>query len=136
MEKGRLMKHKIRKHISNMREPIKKNAHKVKEVRWLIPGWPGYQYYKVHKSHGYSKPKSLYYGMKAETIRAATMMSIPVPGSYEIATAGLYQLKNKLEKGEIEKLTLKSFKELDALKRLKANRQAIIDSQHKLKTRR
>ena len=136
MEKGRLMKHKIRKHISNMKEPIKENAYKVREVRWLIPGWPGYQYYKIHKKHGYSKPKSIYYGVKAETIRAATLVSLPIPGSYEIATVGLYQLKKKLDKNEIEKLTLNSFKELESFKKFKANKNAIVESQSRLKTRR
>ena len=134
MEKGRLLKHKIKNKIQDF--PIKENAYKVKEVRWLIPGWPGYQYYKIHKKIGHSKSKSIYYGIKAETIRAATLVSIPLPGSYEIATAGLYQLKKKLDKREIEKLTMRSFKELDSLKRLKVNKQALIESQNKLKTRR
>ncbi|KHO54059.1 MAG: hypothetical protein QT09_C0007G0102, partial [archaeon GW2011_AR18] len=56
--------------------------------------------------------------------------------SYEIATVGLYQLKKKLDKNEIEKLTLNSFKELESFKKLKANRDAIVESQSRLKTRR
>ena len=83
---------------------------KVKEVRWLVPGWVWYQYYKVHKDKGYKKHKALLKGAKAEALRVAVTASFPVPGSYELTTAGLAYVKNKIEKGDIYDFNIKDIK--------------------------
>lgn len=89
---------------------------KVKHVRWLIPGWIFYEFYRLHKKKGYSRKTSFGHGIKAEAIRIATTASLPLPGTYELTTTGLAFLKKKIENNEIEKLTLKAFKDFTPLK--------------------
>lgn len=98
---------------------LKDNAKKVKNVKWLLPGWVFYEYYKLHKNKGHNVKKSFGHGMKAEAIRLAAMASIPVPGTYELTTSGLALIKKKIENGEVEKLTLKAFRDFMPIRREK-----------------
>lgn len=110
---------------------LKKHVKKVKQVKWLLPGWAGYEYYKVHKNKGHSKSQSVMYGAKAEAIRLAAFASVPVPGSYELTTVGLASLKKKIERREVEKLTLKSLKDATPMRGLKANKKDLIEGPKK-----
>ena len=92
---------------------------KVKNVKWLLPGWVFYEYYKIHKRKGNPNVQSLGQGAKAEAIRLVAMAGIPLPGTYELTTTGLALLKKKLESGEVEKLNLRAFKDFIPLKKLK-----------------
>jgi len=86
------------------------NLKKVKHVRWLIPGWAYYQYYKTHKNKGGSKKGAVASGVKAEAVRIVAAVSFPVPGTYELSTIGLAVLNKKIKKNEIEFFTLKDVK--------------------------
>ncbi len=90
---------------------LKYSANKLKNAKWFLPGWVFYEYYKVHKAKGDSKNRSIGQGAKAEAIRLAALASLPIPGTYELTTTGLALLKNKIEKGELERLTLKAFRD-------------------------
>ena len=99
---------------------------KVKHVRWLLPGWVFYEYYKMHKGKGDSKRKSFGYGIKAEAIRLVALTSVPLPGTYELTTTGLALLKKKIEKGEVDEFTLRSFRDFTPLKNLKFDKEKLI----------
>lgn len=98
------------------RKYFRKHIKKVKQIKWLLPGWVFYEFYKMSKEKGEPRGKSISQGAKAEIIRLATTASIPVPGTYELTTTGLALLKNKLQKGEVEKLTLKFLKDFIPVK--------------------
>ncbi len=102
-----------------MNKKISKKIRHIKKVKWFIPGWVFYEYYKTHKTKGHSKIRSFGHGFKAELIRVGAFASLPVPGTYEITTAGLALIKKKIERGEIEKFTLKSFKDFMPVSRIK-----------------
>ena len=114
-----------------MKEKTKKKLRKIKQVKWLLPGWAGYEYYKVHKKKGYSKTKSVMYGAKAEAIRLGATASFPIPGTYEVTTIGLASLKKQIEKNKGDKLSLKSLKKMKAVKRLKVNKEELITGKKK-----
>ena len=101
---------------------------KVKHIRWLVPGWVFYEYYKIHKNIGHSQRKSIGYGMKAEVVRLATMASLPLPGTYELTTTGLAFLKKKIESGEIEHFSLMAFKDFAPINRLRVNLNELTDA--------
>ena len=101
---------------------------KIKHVRWLVPGWVFYEYYKIHKGMGHSNRKSVGYGMKAEAVRLVTMASLPLPGTYELTTTGLAFLKKKIESGEIKHFSLMAFKDFAPISRLKVNLNELTDS--------
>src|SRR3989344_4434176 len=109
------MGERIRRSVERVKRPLRK----VKHVRWLLPGWVFYEFYKVNKNKGETKSKSIRQGAKAEVIRLAAFASIPLPGTYELTTTGLALLKNQIEKGELENLTLKAFKDFTPIKRIK-----------------
>ncbi len=92
---------------------------KIKNAKWLLPGWVFYEFYKLHKNKGDERKISFRQGAKAEVIRLAAFASLPIPGTYELTTTGLALLKNRIEKGEIEKLTLKGFRDFRPIKRMK-----------------
>ncbi len=102
-----------------MKGRISKNIRHVRKVKWFIPGWVFYEYYKVHKGKGHNRIKSIGHGFKAEVIRLGAFASLPVPGTYELTTAGLAVIKNKIESGEVEKFTLKSFKDFIPVNKIK-----------------
>ncbi len=87
------------------------NIKKVKNAKWLLPGWLFYEYYMLNKYKGEGKKYSVAQGAKAEAIRLAATFSLPMPGTYEITTTGLALLKKKMENGDVDKLTLKSFRD-------------------------
>ncbi|MDP3639716.1 MAG: hypothetical protein Q8R53_00750 [Nanoarchaeota archaeon] len=91
---------------------------KLKQARWLLPGWLAYEFYNVHKHKGYTHQESLRYGAKAEAFRLAAM-TFPLPGTYELTTTGLAMVKKKIEQGEVEMLTLQAFKDFVPLKVLR-----------------
>lgn len=91
---------------------------KVKHIRWLMPGWVFYEYYKTHKFKGHNRVKSIGHGIKAEAFRIAAMASLPLPGTYELTTAGLALIKKKIERGEIKSLTLKAFRDFRPVKKI------------------
>ncbi len=95
---------------------LKKNINRVKQVRWLLPGWVFYEYYKTHIKKGDNKTKSIVHGAKAEIMRIAAFTSIPLPGTYELTTTGLSLIRDKIENGEIENLNLKAFKDFIPIK--------------------
>ncbi len=109
---------KLKQRVKNPLQHIKK----VKNVRWLIPGWVFYEYYKLHKGKGFTKRISFVRGAKAEIFRLAATASLPVPGTYELTTTGLALIKTKIENDEINKLTLKAFKDFAPLRNLKINK--------------
>ncbi|MBI2148299.1 gamma-glutamylcyclotransferase, partial [Candidatus Woesearchaeota archaeon] len=74
------------------------------------------------------KRKSFGYGMKAEAIRLAAFASLPLPGSYELTTTGLALLKKKIEKGEVDNLTLKAFRDFTPLKNIKIDKNKLTGS--------
>ena len=117
--KAKLKRHtrKLRKQMKKLKRASKVASSKAKSVRWLLPGWVGYEYYKVHKRKGHSKGKSVVEGVKAEGLRLAATASVPVPGMYEITTVGLASLKRRIEKDELKKLTLKALREASPMKR-------------------
>jgi len=100
---------KLRRSLKRAKRPLK-HVKKVKHVRWFIPGWVFYEYYRVHKGKGHNHIKSISHGLKAEVIRLGAFASLPIPGTYEITTTGLALIKKKIEGGEIEKFSLKAFK--------------------------
>ena len=93
---------------------------KIKNVKWLVPGWVFYEFYKSHKSRGHTKTKSAVHGAKAEVIRLAAFASIPLPGSYELTTTGLALLKKKIDAGASDELTLKVFKDFIPLSKIRS----------------
>lgn len=109
------------KKFNETKKPLR-HVKKVKHVRWLLPGWVFYEYYKVHKNKGQTRAKSIGHGAKAEVIRIAAMASLPLPGTYELTTTGLALLKHKIESGDIEKFSLRSFRDFMPLR--KYNREA------------
>ena len=104
---------------SKFRKNVRKQVRKVKGVRLLVPGILGYEYYKTHKKRGNTKLKSAYRGAKAEAVRLAATASFPLPGTYELTTVGLAKLKKRIEKGEVDDLTLKSMKTMNPLRKVK-----------------
>ncbi|MBI2148410.1 hypothetical protein HYU23_01920, partial [Candidatus Woesearchaeota archaeon] len=42
---------KLRNSIRNVKKPLSQ-VKNIKHVRWLIPGWVFYEYYKLHKDKG------------------------------------------------------------------------------------
>ena len=105
---------------------LKGHAKKVKHIRWLLPGWIFYEFYKMHKEKGYSKRKSFVHGAKAEIFRLAATASLPLPGTYELTTTGLALLKKKIENNEIEKLTLRAFRDFTPMKKFKIENRRLI----------
>ena len=117
------------KRFKRLRKSLK-HVKKVKHVRWLIPGWVFYEYYKAHKAKGHNRIKSLGHGAKAEAIRIVAMASVPVPGTYELTTTGLALLKKKIENGDVDKLTLKAFKDFVPLRMLKIDKKYLTGTPH------
>jgi len=101
--------------INAVKKPLR-HIKKIKHVRWLLPGWAFYEYYKLSQERGHTRGKSLSQGAKAEVIRLATTVSLPIPGTYELTTTGLALLKNKIVKGEVDNLTFKSLKDFIPVK--------------------
>ncbi len=87
----------------------------LKQLRWLLPGWLAYEFYKVHKHKGHTHQESLSYGAKAEAFRLA-VMTVPLPGTYELTTTGLAMVKKKIEEGKVDTLTLEAFRDFVPLK--------------------
>ena len=85
---------------------IKKSLNKIKHVRWLLPGWVGFEYYKLSRNKGLNKKTSFKNSAKAEAMRISAL-SVPLPGSYELATTTMALLKNKLEKKDFDELKLR-----------------------------
>ena len=110
-----------KKVLENLKRPFK-HINKVKNVKWLLPGWAFYEFYKLHKGMGETSKKSFMHGAKAEAIRLAAFASLPVPGTYELTTTGLALLKKKIENEELDKLTLKGFKDFIPVKKTKVSR--------------
>lgn len=94
---------------------------KIKHVRWLVPGWVFYEYYRTHKLAGHDHRKSMAYGVKAEAVRLAAMVSLPLPGTYELTTTGLALLRKKIESGEIKHFSFMAFKDFTPIRNLKPN---------------
>ena len=67
------------KRLKRSVERVKKPLRKVKYIRWLLPGWVFYEFYKLSKNKGETRAKSLGHGAKAEAIRLAAFASVPVP---------------------------------------------------------
>jgi len=107
--------------FSKIRNSLNK-VKKVKNVRWLLPGWVFYEYYKLYKEKGNTKRKSFGYGAKAEAMRFAAFASFPIPGTYELTTTGLAVIKRKIEEGEFENFTLRSFKDFTPIKKFKVDK--------------
>ncbi len=101
---------KLRRSLKRAQRPLR-HVKKVKHVRWFIPGWVFYEYYRVHKGKGHNHIKSIGHGLKAEVVRLGAFASLPIPGTYELTTAGLALIKKKIEGGEIEKFSLKAFRD-------------------------
>lgn len=123
------MKKQVSRRVKRLRKHARKlggHAKKMKAARWLLPGWVGYEYYQVHKLKGHSRKKSVVEGAKAEALRMAVAASVPVPGTYELTTVGLASLKEKIEKDELERLTLRAFKEVSPVRRLRQKRGALL----------
>lgn len=106
------MKKIFKKSIENIKRPLR-HVKKVKHIRWLLPGWVFYEFYNLHKGN---RKLGIKHGAKAEAIRLAATASIPIPGTYELTTTGLAIIKKKIQDGEIENLTLKSFRDFMPLK--------------------
>ncbi len=115
---------KLRKSFSKVKKPLKHASN----VKWFIPGWIFYEYYKMHKDKGYTKRKSFIHGAKAEIFRLAATASLPVPGTYELTTTGLALVKNKIENDEIDKLSLKAFRDFTPLKKFRMGNRKLIGS--------
>jgi|SRR3989344_3563279 len=109
---------KLRRSLKRVKRPLR-HVKKVKHVRWLIPGWVFYEYYKTHKKIGHNHIKSIGHGFKAEVIRIGAFASLPIPGTYEITTTGLALLKKKIERGEVEKFSLKAFKDFIPINKIR-----------------
>jgi|SRR3989344_2857201 len=92
------------------------NIKKVKNVKWLVPGWVFYEFYKIHKTKGNTKFSSAFHGAKAEVVRLAAFASVPLPGTYELTTGGFALLKKRIEIGEVEGFNLKMFKDFVPIK--------------------
>ena len=82
---------------------LKKQIKKLRNVKWLLPGWVGFEYYKISRNHGLNKKNSLKNSAKAEAMRISAL-SIPLPGSYELATTTMALLKNKLCKKDLDEI--------------------------------
>ena len=104
------MKKELKNSIDKIKKPFM-HVKKIKHIVWLLPGWAFYEFYKLSKNKGEKRSKSLKHGAKAEIIRLVATASLPIPGTYELTTTGLALLKRKIEKGEIENLTLKFFRD-------------------------
>src|SRR3989344_1720662 len=78
----------FQEHLTRVKRPLR-HVKKVRHVKWLLPGWVFYEYYKLNK--------------------------------------------NKIEKGEIENLTLKAFRDFTPIKRLKINKEELIGKNPYLK---
>jgi len=107
--------------VKKLKKPLK-HVKKVKHVRWLLPGWVFYEFYKLHKQKGHTRARSFEHGAKAEAIRLVAMATLPIPGTYELTTGGLALLKKKIERDEVKKLTLKAFKDFTPLNKLKIDK--------------
>ncbi len=116
---------RLRIGLRRIKRPLR-HIKKVKHVRWLLPGWVFYEYYKVHKNKGHSRRKSFGHGAKAEVVRLAAFASLPVPGTYELTTTGLAVIKKKIENDELDKFTLRSFKDFIPLRKLRVNKHQLI----------
>ena len=92
------------------------NIKKIKNVKWLVPGWVFYEFYKLHKIKGNTHVKSAFHGAKAEVIRLAAFASFPLPGTYELTTGSFALLKKRIEIGEIYYFNLKIFKDFVPVK--------------------
>ena len=122
----------FQEHLTRVKRPLR-HVKKVRHVKWLLPGWVFYEYYKLNKSKGETTRKSFGQGAKAEGIRLVAFASVPIPGTYELTTTGLALLKNKIEKGEMKNLTLKAFRDFTPIKRLKINKEELIGKNPYLK---
>src|SRR3989338_5919160 len=109
------LKYRFRRPIAHLK--------KIKHVKWLLPGWAFYEFYKIHKKKGDTTRKSFGHGVKAEAIRLAATASLPVPGTYELTTTGLAAIKRKIENGELDDFTLKAFKDFTPLKKMNLEKQ-------------
>ena len=105
---------------------LRKSLKNIKQVKWLLPGWVFYEYYNLHKSRGNTRRQSIAGGAKAEVIRLLSTASLPVPGTYELTTAGLALLKKKIEEGEVENLNLKVFKDFIPVNKMKVDKEALM----------
>ena len=103
-----------------------KHVKKVKHIKWLVPGWVFYEFYKLHKTKGYSHKRSLGYGVKAEATRLFAMTSLPLPGTYELTTTCLALLKKKIESNQVKDFRLKAFKDFMPVKKLNINKNNIL----------
>ena len=118
---------KLRKSFNKVGKPIKKQVKKVENIKWLLPGWVFYEYYNLHKGRGQTNKKSVMHGVRAEASRLAAMASLPLPGTYELTTTGLALIKKKIEKGEIDKVTLQAFKDFTPLNKIKADKNILTE---------
>src|SRR3989344_6868085 len=83
---------------------------KLRNAKWLFPGWVGFEYYKLCKNGGIKKSRCWENGVKAEAMRFSAL-TVPLPGVYETATLTMYLLKNKLEKKDINELKFRLLKD-------------------------
>ncbi len=109
---------RLKTSFSRVKKPLS-HVKKVKNVKWLLPGWILYEFYKVHKKKGYKPVKSLSYGAKAEATRLAAMAGIPLPGTYELTTTGLALIKRKIENDEVDRFTLRTFKDFIPIRKFR-----------------
>lgn len=119
---------RLRNSLNKVKKPLR-HVKKVKNVKWLLPGWVLYEFYNVHKHKGYNRRKSFAHGMKAEAVRLAAFASLPVPGTYELTTGGLALLKKKIEKNEVDQLNLRGFKDFIPIKGIGPNKKHVIGAQ-------
>ncbi len=117
---------RIRRSLNKVKKPLG-HVRKVKHVRWLLPGWVFYEFYKLHKIKGHSNKDSIKHSAKAEAIRLAAMASLPMPGTYELTTVGLAAIKKKIKEGEIEKFTLEAFKDFTPINKIKADKEILTE---------
>lgn len=103
-----------------LKKPLK-NLSKVKHIKWLLPGWVLYEYYKTSKIKGNTTKKSLGQAIKAESVRMAAFASLPIPGTYEITTTGLAAINKKISEGKIKNFTLKAFRDFIPIRRKNNN---------------
>ena len=99
---------KMKKYLISKNYRIFMINKKLNNVKWLIPGWVGLEYYKLSRKSGMNKIRSLENFAKAEAIRFSAL-SIPLPGSYELATTTMYFLKKKIDYKDFEGIKFKTF---------------------------
>lgn len=113
-----------------LREKVKKplrHVHKVKEIKWLLPFYVFYRYYKLGKNRNLEFKQKLNLGFSAEATRFIAFITVPLPGSYELSTVTLVLLAKRIERGEIEpRIGLALIKDHKLVKLIKEKKDNVI----------